>query len=117
MVRSGADPSQHARRLLDQRPDAGRQTGGPAGELAAEAEGEAGGEGDHDGGVVGHARELLFALDGGAHDVQGGGETGGVEEVADFGGRGGVVDYATVDGEAGVGDEDLDVGWETMFFH
>lgn len=40
-----------------------------------------------------------------------------MEEVADFGGRGGVVNYAAVDGEAGVRDEDLDVGWEAMFFH
>lgn len=36
--------------------------------------------------------------------------------MADFGRCGGVVDYAAVDGEAGVGDEDLDVGWEAMYF-
>lgn len=119
MIRGSADALQHPGRLLDQRPDGRCQAGSAATqrELAAEAQGEAGGEGDHDGRVVGHAGELLFSLDGGAHDVEGRGQAGGVKEVADLGGRGRVVDDAAVDGEAGVGDEDLDVGWEAMFLY
>ena len=62
MVRSGTNPFQHARCLLNQRPDTGRQAGGPAGELAAEAQGKTVGKGDHDGCVIRHARELLLAL-------------------------------------------------------
>lgn len=75
----------HARRERDAAAVEGR-------DVCREAQRKARGKGDHDGRVVGHGEELLFALDGGAHNVERGGEAGGAEKVAHLERRGGCVD-------------------------
>lgn len=118
MPRDISNPPEHVSRLLDERTHARRQratSDASARYLRAQTKCETRSEGDHDGGVIGHAEELLLALYGRTHHVQRGRETCSAEKLPNFQRGGWVVDDTAVDREAGVCDKNVDVGRKSGF--